>query len=106
VTSLATLSGSDHVTAMKRKRAKTVPLPIMMAELTFSSWETIARRTWMMSQGTCSPAEYQRMVREKAQAALYSGLALTNSRGMFAAEALLAPWHKRAAANAKRLRRK
>ena len=98
---------TDHLRAMKkRKRTKAVPLPVMMAELTFSSWETIARRTWMMAQGTCSPAEYRRMVHEKAQAALYSGLALTASTGAVTAAALLAPWHKRATANAKRLRRK
>ena len=95
------------VTAMpKRKRMKAVPLPVMMAELTFASWDTIARRTWMMAQGTCSPAEYRRMVREKAQAALYSGLALTASTGAVTTAALLAPWHKRATANARRLRRK
>ncbi len=60
----------------------------------------------MMAQGTCSPAEYRRMVREKAQAALYSGLALTASTGPVTAATLLSPWHKRATANAKRLRRK
>ena len=107
LTSLAAALGIGDVTAMmKRKRMKAIPLPVMMAELTFSSWETIARRTWMMAQGTCSPAEYRRMVREKAQAALYSGLALTTSTGAVTAAAVLAPWHKRATANAKRLCRK
>ncbi|MDB5393198.1 MAG: hypothetical protein JWM91_704, partial [Rhodospirillales bacterium] len=30
------------------------------------SWETIARRTMMMAKGTCSPAEYQKMIAEKS----------------------------------------
>ena len=89
---------------MKRKRTKALPLPFMMAELTLASWETIARRTWMMAQGTCSAAEYRRMVREKAHAAHRSGFLA--ARGARDLAALLAPWHKAATANAKRLRRK
>jgi hypothetical protein len=102
-----------HVTAMKtmktlktRRRKKTVPLPLMMAELAFSSWETIARRSWMMAQGTCSAAEYRRMVLEKAEAAQLSGKALGFPRGKSSATAVLAPWHRRAVANSKRLRKK
>jgi len=49
-----------------RRRARTFPL--MMAELAMASWETIARRTSMIARGTCSPAEYQRMIIEKAAA--------------------------------------
>ena len=41
-----------------------------MARLTAASCETIFHRTSMMAAGTCSPAEYQRMIMEKA-AALY-----------------------------------
>ena len=77
----------------------------MLAELMFSSWEAMARRTLMMAQGNCSPGEYRRMVREKAQAAYLSSLALVGSRKATVAAAL-APWHRRAKANAKRLRRK
>ena len=96
---------TDHLHGMKkRKRTKAVPLPLMMAELTLASWETIARRTLMMAQGTCSPAEYRRMVREKAHAAHRSGSLV--ARGARDVSALLAPWHKAATANAKRLRRK
>lgn len=91
---------------MARKRRKTVPLPLMMAELTASSWETIARRSWMMARGTCSPAEYQRMVTEKATAAYLTGLALASGTHKGDIAALLDPWHSRATANAKRLRRK
>ena len=75
----------------------------MAAELAWASWETILRRTFMMAQSTCSSAEYHRMLHEKAAAALeISGLLL--SPGGASAEALLAPWHSRATANAKRLR--
>jgi len=40
----------------------------MMAELAVASWETIARRTAMIARGGLTPAEYQRMVIEKATA--------------------------------------
>ena len=84
-----------------RRRARTFPL--MMAELAMASWETIARRTSMIARGTCSPAEYQRMVIEKAAALQQSAVAVMTGRGK---KAVLAPWHKRATANARRLRRK
>ena len=75
----------------------------MMAELAWASWETIARRSLMMAQNTCSLAEYNRMVAEKTAAALDIGRVLT-SPGV-SAEALLLPLHSRATANAKRLRK-
>lgn len=78
-------------------------LPAMMTQLTLSSWETIYRRTVMMAQGTCSAAEYQRMVMEKAAAMQASTLALMTGRGQAAA---MAPYLIRSRANAKRLRRK
>jgi len=90
----------------RRKRQKTVPLPLMMAELAFSSWETIGRRSWMMTQGTCSAAEYRRMVMEKVEAARLSGNAVGVPGGKGSATAVLAPWHRRAMANSKRLRKK
>ncbi len=77
--------------------------PVMMAELMMASWETIARRSLMMVQGACSPAEYQRMAMEKAAAFQLSALAVLTGRGEKAA---LAPWHRRATLNARRLRRK
>lgn len=91
---------------MAHKRRKTVPLPLMVAELTASSWETVARRTWMMARGTCSPAEYQRMVAEKTAAACLTGFGLATGTHRGSVAALLDPWHSRATANAKRLRRK
>jgi hypothetical protein len=75
----------------------------MMADLVMASWETIARRTAMIARGTCTPAEYQRMVREKAAALQQSAIAVMTGSGDKAA---LRPWHKRATANARRLRRK
>lgn len=87
-----------------RKRRPSMPAPLMMAELAWASWVTITRRTLMMAQSTCSPAEYQRMVREKASAALETSRLLSSPMGA-SAEALLKPWHSRATANAKRLRR-
>ena len=85
--------------ASRRSRA----LPVMMAELMVASWETIARRTAIIARGTCTPAEYQRMVMEKAAALQQSAIAVMTGRGEKAA---LRPWHKRATANARRLRRK
>ncbi len=89
---------------MIRKRRTAVPLPLMMAQLTFASMETIARRTLMMARGTCSPAEYRRMVHEKARAMQISGMRA--ARGQTNLAALLTPFHGRATKNAKRLRRK
>ena len=83
------------------KRARN--LPAMMTQLTLSSWETIFHRGLMMAQGTCGPAEYQRMVAEKAAAMQASTLALMTGRGNAAA---LAPYLVRSRANARRLRRK
>jgi len=96
--------------ARKRPRRRTtagaLSLPIMIGDMTLSSLETIARRTWMMAQGRCSAAEYQRMVLEKVRAAHCSASALACSRGKDRALAVLAPWHSRAKANARRLRKK
>jgi hypothetical protein len=78
----------------------------MLTDLTLASWETIARRTLLMAQNRCSVAEYQRMVHEKAQAALISSLLLVTSGGRASIASIIAPWHKRATANAKRLRKK
>jgi hypothetical protein len=89
---------------MKRSaRRRTRSLPMMMTELAMASWETIARRSTMIARGALSAAEYQRMVLEKAAALQESALAMMTGRGKKAA---LAPWHKRATANARRLRRK
>ena len=77
-------------------------LPLMTARLAFASWETIMRRSIMMAQGTCSPAEFQRMTTEKVAATQQSLKALANGRGHAAS---LAPFLSRTRANVKRLRR-
>jgi hypothetical protein len=86
---------------MTKRRSRN--LPAMMAQLTLASWETIYRRTLMMAQGTCSAAEYQRMVVEKAAALQAASLALMTGRGGAAA---LVPYLVRSRANVRRLRRK
>jgi hypothetical protein len=93
-----------HIMKKRKRRRAVPPLPLMMAELTWASWETVARRAWMMADGSCTTAEYQRMVLEKTRAAQRSAFALMLGGGGFA-EAL-APWHGPAVANARRLRRK
>jgi hypothetical protein len=89
----------------RRKTRKTSALPLMMAELGLASLEVIGRRTLMMARGACSPIEYHRMVQEKAAAAASSARRLAAGGGTASAASLLAPWHSRAKANAKRLRR-
>lgn len=88
----------------RQRRYAAPPLPLMMAELTWASWETMARRAWMMADGSCGMAEYQRMVLEKARAAQKSAFALMLPDVTLATA--LAPWHRPAVANARRLRKK
>jgi hypothetical protein len=79
---------------------------MMLTDLTLAFWETIARRTMLIAQNRCSKAEYRRMVREKAQAAMETGLRLASSGGQASINSLMAPWYSRVTANAKRLRKK
>ncbi len=76
-------------------------LPLMLTELAIASWETVWHRTALMASGECSVAEYQRMVAEKVRAATLSGAALAAGHQM---EDVIRPFHKRAVANARRLR--
>jgi hypothetical protein len=88
---------------MKKPSAFTpFALPMMMAQLTAASWETIFHRSMMMAQGNCSASEYQRMTAEKAAALQASAIALMAGRSQ---TAVLAPFVSRARANARRLRR-
>jgi hypothetical protein len=89
----------------RRQRRKPAPFPVLLAELAVSSWETIAWRSWLILQGSCSPEEYQRMIEEKVEAAHRSGLALAFPGMNGTIEDVLAPWHQSATANAKRLRK-
>jgi hypothetical protein len=84
-------------------------LPMMFAQMATASMETIARRTGMMVSGRCSPAEYQRMVAEKAKAAVATAAVLAkpgSATRKNTATKVLAPWHRAVVANAKRLRKK
>jgi hypothetical protein len=90
---------------MKARRRRSTSLPIMMTDLMLASWETVARRTLLIAENECSPAEYSRMFREKAEAAAATGLALISSGGRPTAVSMLAPWYRRAVANARRLRK-
>jgi hypothetical protein len=76
---------------------------MMMAQLTVASWETMLRRTLMMAQGTCTPAEYRRMTEEKVAAVQMSMAALVKGQSH---AAVLAPFVARTRANVRRLRRK
>jgi len=91
---------------MKTRRGKAGSLPMVMTNLTLASWETIGRRMFLISQNKCSPAEYQRMVSEKAAAAMSTGFKLMSSFGQASMTSLMAPWLSKASANAKRLRKK
>ena len=77
-------------------------LPLMMGELAAASWETMWHRSVLMLSGECTPAEYQQMVTEKMAALQIAGTAMLAGRD---AETVLRPFHKRATANARRLRK-
>ena len=72
----------------------------MMAALATASWQTIFHRSMMMAAGTCSAAEYQRMVMEKVAAAQAATVALMAGKG---SAAVVAPYLRKARANARRL---
>lgn len=103
-------SAFRHLRLMaRRKRSKRLKssgafsLSLMLAETFWSSVQTISRRTRLMAEGRCTAAEHRRMVLEKSAAAQESAAALARLRGPRDAVALLAPWHRRAKANARRL---
>ncbi len=87
----------------KNPTALSYAFPFMMGRLAMASWETIFHRTRMMVDGSCSAAEYQKMVAEKVAAAQMSTFAMMTGRGQ---EAALAPYLRTARANARRLRSK
>jgi hypothetical protein len=89
-----------------RRRIRSFPIsfvaPVMMARLFAASWETIVRRSLLMAQGTCSQAEYRRMVAEKMAAMQMAMGALLRRKGTGNDPRFVG----RARTNAKRLRRK
>ena len=90
---------------MKARRRRRTSLPTMMADLILASWETVTRRALLIAENKCSPAEYTRMFNEKAEAAAATGLTLVSSGGRATVVSMLAPWHRRAVGNARRLRK-
>ena len=91
---------------MKARRPRRTSLPAMMAELMVASWETVTRRALLIAENKCSPTEYKRMFDEKAEAAAIAGFILMSRGGRVTPALILAPWHRRAVANARRLRKK
>ena len=87
----------------KRIRKSPYAFPMTMALLTAASWETVIRRSLLMAQGACTPAEYWRMAEEKAAAVRSSVAAMLTGRSP---AVVVAPFVSRARANARRLRRK
>jgi hypothetical protein len=87
----------------KNSPADPFAIPAMMTKLALASAETIFHRSLMMAWGTCSAAEYQRMVTEKLAAGQSAMLAALAGRSH---AAMLAPYLCRSRANAKRLRRR
>ena len=90
---------------MKARRRRKTSFSTMMTDLMLASWESMTRRTLLIAQNKCSPAEYRRMLNEKAEAAAASALKLMSRGGGATMTSVLAPWHRRAVANAKRLRK-
>ena len=92
----------------RRKHRQGLSLAVMMSDLMLASLETITRRSFLILQNDCSPAEYRRMANEKTEAVARSAARLVYGSGSGRATmtSLLAPWHSRAIANAKRLRKK
>ncbi len=90
----------------RKKHRSTAALPLKFAQLGLASMEVIARRTMLMASGKCSPAEYRRMVREKMAAAAATGMKLMTTGGRASTASLISPWHSKATANVKRLRRR
>jgi hypothetical protein len=78
----------------------------MLTELVMASWETVTRRALLIAENKCSPTEYARMFDEKAEAAAIAGFITMSSGGRITPASMLAPWHRHAVANARRLRKK
>ena len=79
----------------------TPSLPLLLSELAWSSWETIAYRCLLMARGDCSASGYSAMLTEKLGALHSSTLSMLTGGGL---SAVIAPWHSGATANARRLR--
>jgi hypothetical protein len=60
----------------KHIRKSPYAFPMTMALLAAASWETVIRRSLLIAQGTCTPAEYWRMSEQKAAAMRSSAAAM------------------------------
>lgn len=90
----------------RRPAAGPLSLSLLLGEMALASAETIARRTQLIVSGRCSPAEASRMGAEKLAAAAETAALLATPAGRGDLRRLLAPWHRRVTANAKRLRKR
>jgi len=89
---------------MRRSRTSS-NAPWLLAELGAASAETIARRMTLMGTGQCTHAEYRKMVTEKVAATQSAWLELAFSPWTMWTS-MLAPYHRAARNNARRLRKK
>lgn len=89
----------------RRPAAGPLALSLMLGEMALASVETIARRTTLIATGRCSPGEAVKMGAEKAAALAETARILARPGRRAGPEALLAPWHRRVTANARRLRK-
>jgi hypothetical protein len=78
----------------------------MLIETGVASLITVSRRCQLIATGRLSAAEATRMVKEKADAAAETSALFGRAPGRVTAAALLAPWHRRVIANARRLNRR
>ncbi|WP_366553270.1 hypothetical protein [Aquibaculum sediminis] len=92
-----------HQKAQQSLVSGSLTLPFLWSALFSASLETVARRSLLLATGNFTLGEYQRMMCEKATA--LQGTAVAAVSPAPTPEALLAPWHRIAKANAKRLRR-
>ena len=93
----------DDIPRPKRSRRLPEILSPEEVALLIDSACNLFHRTMLMAQGSCTAAEYQRMVAEKIGDVEMAAVALMTGRGQKAA---LAPFVRAARANAKRLRRR
>lgn len=87
---------------MRRSRSPS-NAPWLLAELGAAAAETIARRMMLMGTGQCTHAEYLKMVTEKVSASQSAWLELASSPWTLWTS-MLAPYHRAARSNARRLR--
>ena len=86
---------------MAARAPELLALPLLFAELAVAFWETVWHRTALMATGACTQDEYERMVHEKMHAMQQASIALMTGQNT---ETVMRPFHRKATANARRLR--